>query len=253
MTGQSRDHTLAGQWALVTGGGKRIGRAVALGLGAAGINVVVHYRSSAAEAAEVVRELHHLGVDARAVQADLDRPDEAAALVARARQAAPALDVVVNSAAIFPDSTLAGMAFDDLTACLRVNAWAPLRIALDFAALERPGSIVNILDSRMLLNDRRHAAYHVSKRALFTLTRMLALELAPRIRVNAIAPGPILPPPGKDQTYLERVAAQNPLRRWGSPSQVAESVLYLLKCEFVTGQVLFVDGGLHMKGSMYGC
>jgi NAD(P)-dependent dehydrogenase (short-subunit alcohol dehydrogenase family) len=253
MTEQSSNHTLAGQWALVTGAAKRIGRAIAQGLGAAGINVVVHYRSSEEEAAAAVTELRHRGVAARAVQADLSRPGEAETLVARARQAAGELDMVINSAAVFPATNLADMTFEEMVADLRINAWAPFRIGMAFAALERPGSIVNILDSRMLLNDSSHAAYHLSKRTLFALTRMMALELAPRVRVNAVAPGPILPPPGKDEAYLARVAEGNPLRKWGTPEQIAATVLYLLQCEFVTGQVIFVDGGMHMRGSVYGC
>jgi len=251
-TSQSHDHTLVGRWALVTGGARRIGRAISLGLGSAGVNVAVHHHASPEAAAEVVKELHHVGVEACTVQADLDLPEQAAGLVQQAVDAGGPLDIVINSASIFPETTLAEMTLDEVDRNVRINAWAPFRVSRDFAALQRTGVIVNILDSRMLLNDSKHVAYHLSKRMLFTLTRMMAMELAPRIRVNAVAPGPILPPQGKDEAFVERVAALNPMQKWGEPEQVAEAVEFLLKCDFVTGQVLFVDGGLHLKGSLYG-
>ena len=100
--------------------------------------------------------------------------------------------------------------------------------------------------------DRAHAAYHLSKRMLFTLTRMMALEFAPQIRVNAVAPGLILPPPGQDASFLERMASTNPLGRHGDASDVADAVLFLTGAGFVTGQVIYVDGGRHMKGAVYG-
>jgi len=95
-------------------------------------------------------------------------------------------------------------------------------------------------------------AYHLSKRMLFALTRMMALEFAPRIRVNAVAPGLIIPPPGQDESFLQRLASTNPLGRHGDPADVADAVLYLVGAGFVTGQVIYVDGGRHMRGAVYG-
>ena len=112
---------------------------------------------------------------------------------------------------------------------------------------------MNLLDSRITDYDREHAAYHLSKRMLFALTRMLALELAPRTIVNAVAPGLILPPEGKDEDYLRRMAHTVPLNRHGDAGDIEQAVLFLLRCEFVTGQVIFVDGGRHMEGRVYGC
>ncbi|MFW6158915.1 MAG: SDR family oxidoreductase, partial [Planctomycetota bacterium] len=116
----------------------------------------------------------------------------------------------------------------------------------------RDGAIVNFLDTRVVAYDREHVAYHLSKRMLFSLTRMMALEFAPAVRVNAVAPGLILPPPGRDRAYLERLKSSNPLNRVGTLGQVTEAVLFLLGNEFVTGQVVFVDGGQHMNGRTYG-
>ncbi|HNR34300.1 MAG TPA: SDR family oxidoreductase, partial [Candidatus Hydrogenedentes bacterium] len=136
---------------------------------------------------------------------------------------------------------------------VNLNALAPFLLGRCLAAQKRPGGIVNLLDARIADYDREHASYHLSKRLLFTLTRMMAVEFAPCVRVNGIAPGLILPPEGKDESYLAQLAATNPLNRYGSPDDVAEAVLYLLRSDFVTGQVIFVDGGRHMRGGMYGC
>jgi NAD(P)-dependent dehydrogenase (short-subunit alcohol dehydrogenase family) len=249
----SQDQGLAGRRALVTGAALRLGRATALALASAGVHVVAHYRSSAKDARALVAELRRTGVDAWAVRADLDDPRQAEGLFAKAVQAAGPVDFVVNNASIYPESSLADLGLDDLVRNVRVNAWSPFVLGRALAAQGRGGCVVNLLDARVSQYDRRHAAYHLSKRLLFSLTRVMALEFAPALRVNAVAPGPILPPPGEDETFLRRVASLNPLRAWGNPGQVAEAVLFLLRSGFVTGQVLFVDGGCHMKGSSYGC
>ena len=135
---------------------------------------------------------------------------------------------------------------------MRINAWAPFVLGRALARERRGGCIVNLLDSRITDYDAEHAAYHLSKRMLATLTRMMALEFAPRVRVNAVAPGLILPPPGEDDGYLERLKRTNPLERHGEPADVAEAVLFLARSLFVTGQTIFVDGGRHMRGAVYG-
>jgi len=153
------------------------------------------------------------------------------------------------------------LTLEALAANVQINALAPLQIARAFArqrGLNRTtgpfekGCIVNLLDCRIVDYDANHAAYHLSKRMLFTLTRMMALEFAPEIRVNAVAPGLILPPRGKDDAYLRALAPTNPLNAVGRPEQVTEAVLYLLGADYVTGQVIFVDGGRHMRGTVYG-
>ena len=140
----------------------------------------------------------------------------------------------------------------DLEDNVQVNAISPLLIGRSFAKQGCEGAVVNFLDTRITEYDSGHAAYHLSKRMLFTLTRMMALEFAPSVRVNAIAPGLILPPPGEDVLYLQKLAPTNPLNRIGSPESITDAVLFLLNSEFVTGQVIFVDGGYHIKGNVYG-
>ncbi len=111
---------------------------------------------------------------------------------------------------------------------------------------------MNILDTRVADRDPAHSAYHLGKRGLYTLTRDLAVEMAPTLRINAVAPGVILPPPGTDETWIERLKSTNPLLERGTVKDVCDAVLYLLGAGFVTGQVIFVDGGRHLKGNAYG-
>lgn len=247
------DTSLVGQLALVTGGALRLGRAVAEALVEEGAHVVVHYRSSAREADETVARLRTKGSEAWALQADLEDPAQAGRLVERAAEVAgKPVDIVINSASIFDPSRV--LEFDDaeLARNIQINAFAPLQLCRGLAAQNRPGQIINFLDTRMVDYDREHAAYHLSKRMLHAITRMLALELAPDIRVNAVAPGLILPPPGKDESYLAELVESVPLKRHGSAQDVVRAVRFLLHSNFVTGQVIYLDGGRNLRGNMYG-
>ena len=244
---------LRGRTALITGAAKRIGRATALALADEGVNVVVHYNQSSAEAEEVAGLARQKGVGAWTLRADLAEADQAADLVGRATDRAGAIDVLVNNASTFHPSRLAEVAVDDMLSDLQVNALAPFVLARTLAAQQREGAIVNFLDCRIAEYDASHAAYNLSKRTLFTLTRMMALAFAPSVRVNAVAPGLILPPPGTDESYLRKMApTDNPLQRIGALTGITDAVVFLLRSPFVTGQVIFVDGGRHVKGSTYG-
>jgi len=242
---------LRGQTALVTGGAKRLGGAVARALARRGVHLVIHYRSSAGEAEALAAELTGLGVKAWTVLGDLGDPAICGPVFEQAVQQAGAIDILVNNASIFPDSRLDDFTADQLFENVQVNAMAPAFLCRLFAAQKRPGTIVNFLDTRILDYDRRHVAYHLSKRMLHALTKMMAVEYAPAIRVNAVAPGLVLPPPGQDERYLERLTHTNPLQRHGSADDVAEAAVFLIASDFVTGQVLYVDGGRHLKGKMY--
>ncbi|MDD5708219.1 MAG: SDR family oxidoreductase [Kiritimatiellae bacterium] len=247
------DRPLAGRTALVTGGARRIGRAITLALARAGANVVVHYRHSRDEAGEVAALARDAKVDAWEASCDLSDTAQVAPFMDRVLALTGGrLDLLVNNASIYPETRLATMTPDELEACVRLHVTAPLLLAQRFAALGRAGDIVNLLDARITAYDAEHAAYHLSKRMLFSLTRMLALDLAPRIRVNAVAPGAVLPPEGADDVFLERVSKCNPLQSHGTPAGVAECVLMLVRNGFITGQVIYYDGGYHMKAATYG-
>jgi NAD(P)-dependent dehydrogenase (short-subunit alcohol dehydrogenase family) len=243
----------AGLAALVTGAGRSLGRAVALALGTSGVAVAAHYHTSADGAAEVVEAIHAAGGEAWSLRADLSDPGEALALVGRAAEACGRpVGILVNSASVYETSRVLDFGPEELAANVQVNALAPLLLCRAMAAQGRPGSIVNLLDARMGDYDREHAAYHLSKRMLRDLTRMLALELAPGIRVNGVAPGLIAPPDGQAREAALSLAHTNPLQRTGSTGDVAEAVLFLLRSGFITGQTIYVDGGRNLRGSVYG-
>jgi pteridine reductase len=249
---QNDDKPHGVQTAFVTGAAKRLGRAVALGLAEHGFNVVVHYGRSAREAESVADEIRRHGVRAWTLQADLSELRQTEGLVHAALDLAGPLHLLVNNASIFGTSTWSDFTSEDLNENIRVNALGPHAMAQAFAQQGQPGLILNFLDTKIHEYDAEHVAYHLSKRMLFTLTRIMAAEYAPEIRVNAIAPGLILPPEGKDRGYLEKLAHTNPLNRVGSPEDIVRAVLFLVESPFITGQVIYVDGGRHMEAAFYG-
>jgi pteridine reductase len=254
LTLQSRSRVAAveleGKVAVVTGGAVRIGRAISLALADAGADVVVHHSHSASEADATVAEIVSRGRRALAVGADFSDPVPAAQSVfAEAINQFGRVDVLINSAAIFGSGTLASASEADWDRHFAINLKAPCFMCHEFAARHAPadpGCIINIVDWRALRPRPGNLAYTLTKAALVTLTEILAQELAPAIRVNAVAPGAILPPPGADADYLDRLAAKIPLRRTGSVDDVTSAVLYLVKSEFITGEVLCVTGGEHL-------
>ncbi|HUR61133.1 MAG TPA: SDR family oxidoreductase [Candidatus Thermoplasmatota archaeon] len=248
------DAPFAGKTAIVTGGAKRIGRIIALRLGTLGCNVAVHYKDSEEQAAGVVSHLKAKGVKATAIQADLAHPEQCLELVAAARRRLGGVDFLVNNASTYPEVRLADLAWKDLAATLKVDAWAPVELmrAVHQQLKKRGGATVNLLDARIADHDLGHAGYYLAKRMLADLTRMAAIELAPQMRVSAVAPGPILPPPGGDALDLERWAKHLPLRRTPASDDVADAVLYLLGAHGVTGEIIHVDGGRHLGRAVYG-
>jgi NAD(P)-dependent dehydrogenase (short-subunit alcohol dehydrogenase family) len=238
--------TTSRKTALVTGAGVRVGRAIALALADAGMNLLVHYRRSEGDAAEVCRLAEQRGVRAWPIAADFDEPQASSRLIDRVVATAGALDVLVNSAAVFPRDDVRTMTVDRLMATIRVNAWVPFELSRVFAERVGRGQIVNLLDSRIVDGDRIHASYILSKQLLSEMTKMMALDFAPGIAVNAVAPGLILPPPGEPVEYIEKRAATVPLKRHGTPELLARAVVFLVQSEFITGQVIFVDGGRHL-------
>ena len=234
--------------ALVTGGAVRVGRAIALALGRAGWDVLVHYHRSGDEAEEVVAELRGLGRRAHAVGADLIQPDRIEGLFGACEERLGGLDLLVNSAAVFPRARPEEVRPEDWDAVFALNARAPFLCAVEAACLmgEAGGSVVNVADVAAFEAWPGYAPYAASKAALVSLTRSLAVAWAPRVRVNAVAPGPVLLPDEADDEERRRAAESTALGRIGNPEDVAHAVLYLADAEFVTGEVLRVDGGEHV-------
>lgn len=231
--------------ALVTGAGTRVGRVIADRLAAEGISLAFHCHTSRAGAQEGAARARDLGVDATVVEADLSDWDAAHELPARAARALGRLDIVVNSAAVFERVAFGEIGPQQLARMLGINFVAPFAVCQGAAeVLARPGGcIVNILDVGARQPWRGYAHYNASKAALAMLTRGLALELAPDIRVNGVAPGAILFPESYDPQQREAEIRRIPLGRAGTPGDVADAVLYLVRSDFVTGEILRVDGG----------
>jgi NAD(P)-dependent dehydrogenase (short-subunit alcohol dehydrogenase family) len=243
------DTSLKGKTAFVTGAAKRLGRAVALALAGQGCNVVVHYNRSSPEVDSLCDEIQQAGVSVWPVQCDFSNPTEVEAVFQTVVSQAGPVDILINNASIFNAETFQQTTSQSICDNMQIHAIAPLILARAMARQGRLGHVVNMLDTRVTVYDRMHVSYHLSKRVLLTLTRMLALELAPDIAVNAVAPGLILPPEGEDESYLQKLSSTNPLHRHGDPSDVVEAILFLLRSRFITGQVIYVDGGYHIKGS----
>jgi NAD(P)-dependent dehydrogenase (short-subunit alcohol dehydrogenase family) len=252
MKKPNQNNILTGKTALVTGGALRIGRAICLALAAQGADVVVHYRTSKHEAETLCYELRQLGVKSWPVTSDFNKAGSAELLVGKACKLAGKLDIVINNASEYQSDTLSTVAWPGFSAAMQVNAWSPFVIGREFAKqCVGGGDIINLLDSRITGGgDPTHAAYLVSKHALAALTSMMALEFAPAIKVNAVAPGLVLPPPGLSAAALKKLSMKLPLKRHGGPHDVAQAVLFLLQSTFITGQVIYVDGGRNTRESM---
>jgi pteridine reductase len=241
--GASRE--LSGRAALVTGAGVRVGRAIAEELARAGAQVAVHYARSTRGAHAAVAAMTAVGAEARAFPADLTAPGAAAALVADVVAWAGRLDILVCSAASFsrvPFEQIDERAWREVMA---LNLEAPFRLAQAAAPQlrRRRGVIVNILDVAAFHAWRGYAHYGASKAALAMITRILALELAPRVRVAAVAPGTVAFPPGYPAAERRRLTSLVPLGRAGTPADVAGAVRFLCGASYITGSVVTVDGG----------
>lgn len=233
--------------ALVTGAGKRIGRAIALELGRAGFDVAVHYGHSGAEAEAVAEEIRALDRRAVALKADLADSGQAAELVGRARRELGPLTALVNNASLFLDDRFGTLSPESWHAQLEVNLHAPLVLAQAFAAQAPAGaSIVNLLDQRVWKPTPEFFTYSITKAALWFATRTLAQSLAPRVRVNGVGPGPTLPSVHQKPGEFEAEAANVPLQRRATPEEIASAVRWLVDAPSVTGQMIAVDGGQHL-------
>lgn len=233
--------------ALVTGGARRIGRAVVLALAARGHDVAIHHRESAEDAHALAEEVRALGRRAAVLSADLTDEAEVRALIPAAAKALGPLSVLINNASVFEDDRVGGLSREIWDLHLETNLRAPVVLAEAFAAQAPDGSsIVNLLDQRVLKPDPRFFSYALSRNGLWWATRTLAQALAPRIRVNGVGPGPTLASIHQSDAEFAAEQAAMPLGHGPSPEDIAQAVVYLVDARSVTGQMIAVDGGQHL-------
>lgn len=234
--------------ALVTGGAIRLGRAIALALASAGYDIALHYGRSA-DAAEIsAAEIRALGVACHLLNHDLADVDGLADLVARAKTALPHLGILVNSASAYTQATLATTTPAIFDQQFAVNLRAPFFLTQAFAQQLGAGHVINIIDNKIAFHQYQYAAYLLAKQALAEFTRMAALELAPAIQVNGVAPGVVLPATTRSPEYVAWRIQGIPLQRQGSTNDITGTILFLLNSPFITGQILIVDGGEGLTG-----
>jgi NAD(P)-dependent dehydrogenase (short-subunit alcohol dehydrogenase family) len=238
--------------ALVTGAADRIGAAIARRLARDGWAVLVHYRNSADKADAVVADIRAAGGQALAIQADLADRAQRSGLIAAARAAFGPLSLLVNDASLFERDSATDLDEALWDAHFAVHAEAPAFLARDFAAQlpeTVPGNIINIIDERVLDLSPAFFSYTLSKAVLWTMTRTLAQSLAPRIRVNAVAPGPTVPPPYTSPDDYARRISELPLGHSADPEGIADGVATILSLTAMTGQMITLDGGAHLEWS----
>jgi 3-oxoacyl-[acyl-carrier protein] reductase/pteridine reductase len=236
---------LGGKTALVTGGAHRVGRAIVIALARAGAKVAINYNTSAGEAAETVTILQKVGGQAVAIQADVGDPAQAKFLIQQTAQHFGSVDLLVNNASTYTKTPLPFSAevwrrtmnviLDGAFHC--ANAAAP------HMQTAGGGVIINIADLHAVRPSTSFTAHGVAKAGLLALTEHLAVAFAPHIRVNAVIPGPVLPPARLDPEAVRRIAERTLLKRWGTPEDVASAVLFLTASDYITGESLVVDGG----------
>lgn len=234
--------------ALITGSAVRIGREIAYHLADSGWDMALHYNSSLKEGSSLEIELKARYPKQKfyLFKASLSSAGETKKLVTNVINHFGRLDLLINNAAIFEPASLSKTSVQMLDRHWQINFRAPFILINNFANIAEKGIAINIVDTRITKNDVDYFAYTLSKKALWELTKLAAIELAPGFRVNAIAPGALLSPTGKDSDYLEKVASKSPLKKPVQMSSILKSIDYILGNESMTGQLLFCDGGANL-------
>ncbi len=229
--------------ALITGAAKRLGKEMALHLAARGVTIALHYNTSSDAAQETAEEIRRRGGRCSLFCGDLTQPDGPATLIQQVRALHPHLNLLINSASIFERSTLTMTSPDLLERHMAIHVRAPFLLTQAFQNGLESGQIINILDTRIAGRSPIHAAYTLSKKALAELTLMSAKEFGPRIRVNGLAPGFMLPAEGADPAETERLSRNNPLGRRCEIAEFLSALNSLVDNAYLTGQIIYLDGG----------
>lgn len=232
--------------ALVTGAGRRLGKAMALHLASQGYDLVLHYRNSKEECEALVPTIESFGGQAVCLQADLNEPTQAQPLIEKAFEAFSNLNLLVNNASIFYPKSFLDTDMETFDAFFNVHVKSPFFLMQHFAKHCQQGHIVNLLDTDVTKELVTYFPYLLSKKTLTDLTLMGARALGPQTRVNAIAPGYVLPPEGENEDRKKRLEETLPLRAVGDPTKIQQALQSLLALDYSTGQILYIDGGQHL-------
>lgn len=233
------------QTALITGASKRIGKTIAEHLAQKGWNIAIHYNNSIEDANRLTRvlSLNYPKQQFSAIKTNLSNIEEVISLIPKLISKTGVFNLLVNNASVFNTGFLTETSTELFCSQMDVNFKAPFFLMRDFANYCKQGNVINLVDTRITKNKTDYAAYSLSKKALWELTKMAALEFAPEIRVNAIAPGATLAPETEDENYLNELASHTPMKRPGGLDPIIKSLDYILNNKHLTGQLLFADGG----------
>ena len=212
------------------------------------VNVIMHYCSSTDKYVDdALTDIKEPGIETWKFQSDFSNIDNVDSFFEKIKSSIGTVDFLINNASVFSPSTLTTLTIRELNHTLAINSIAPFRLSQHMAKQNKEGSVINLLDSRIKRYDMNHAAYQLSKNMLYNMTEMMAVEFAPQIRVNGIAPGIILPPDGKDESHIRKLIHRNLFNRSGKLYDITDTILFLLSNKFITGEVLFIDGGQNLK------
>lgn len=237
---------LKGKTALVTGGAVRVGKAITLGLARAGANVVINYSRDSAQAEQTATEAESYGVSAMIVRADISDWEKVKSMFASIHAAGRRIDVLVNNASLWKQTPFPTDSIEDwhtVTGILINGAFYVSNLAARDMLEKKDGAIVNIVDISITEAWPKFAAHVVGKSALMAMTRQFALDLAPYVRVNAVCPGPVLPPPDYGPEKVAKTAAKTLLGRWGTPEDISKAVNFMIESDYINAESVTVDGG----------
>jgi NAD(P)-dependent dehydrogenase (short-subunit alcohol dehydrogenase family) len=234
--------------ALITGSARRIGSELSRHLAGKGWDLILHYNRSFEQVQDLEEELKLAFPegDYRIMQADLTNPVETKNLISNAISALGQLDLLINNASVFESGTLSNTSTELFDKHMNINLRAPFILSQNYISHSEEGIIINISDTRITKNSGDYLAYNLSKKSLWEFTKMVALEAAPNFRVNALAPGLILPPEGKDQDYFDELGTKTPLQKTAGLIPVIKSLDYIIENENLTGQILHCNSGEHL-------
>jgi pteridine reductase len=237
------DSTQKTQAALVTGSAIRLGKHIALALAQSGFDIALHYHSSEQEAQNTATEIKKQGVKCHLFQSDLTQTEQMKSLMAQVLEIFPHLNVLVNSASAYTQAPITTTTQEIFDLQFALNLRAPFFLTQAYAELCGKGNIINIIDNKMAFNQYQYAAYLLSKKALLEFTKLAALEFSPNIRVNGVAPGVVLPATSRSEEYIEWRKQGIPLKMKGEVQHITQAIKSILGNDFMTGQILCIDGG----------